>query len=47
MSGNMSNELFQGLLGQAGERQGGDKLTAIGTCFAQDAVVANSPVLVG
>lgn len=34
-------------LRQAEERQGGGKLTAIGTCFAQDAVMANSPVLVG
>lgn len=34
-------------LGQAEERQGGDKLTAIGTCFAQDALMANSPVSVG
>lgn len=32
--------------GQEEDRKSGDKLTAIENCFAQDAVMANSPVSV-
>lgn len=33
--------------GQAEGRQGEDELAALGTCFAQDAAMANSLVSVG